>query len=140
MSFRNLAWCGGHLSRLPYWIALVSLVVSFLASAITFPTFFLAVVPCAYFATCWLANRLRDAGWPAFLAILPFLLIVATLFVLFVTQILTFGRGSAWAKQFQTFCSYVPWIILFKFVVAGLLPSARRSPTSDDVMHAEILA
>lgn len=127
MSFRNLAWCGGRLTRLPYWMLLISLVVTFFISAFVFPAFVLIILPCCYLATCWLANRFRDAAWPAFLAIFPVGITFGSVIFYFVTRILTIGLH----KQAQTLGMYAPWIIGSFFLVAGVLPSTRCAPSQN---------
>lgn len=127
MSFRNLAWCGGRLTRFPYWLLLISLVVTFFISAIAFPAFVLIILPCSYLATCWLANRLRDAGWPAFLAIGPAFITVGLVLLQIVASISSLGLR----QQAQTTTMYALWLIGSIFVIAGLFPSSLRSPQHD---------
>lgn len=124
MKMSDFIWCGGRLARGPYWLALLALVVAFMASAIAFPLFILIILPCLYLVTCWLANRLRDATWPAALALIPVFLSFGLVIYAFIHSILP-REVKAPADSLATIS---PWAIGFIFLTAGLLPSHNGSP------------
>jgi amino acid transporter len=123
MRIRDFIWCGGRLTRGPYWSALIALGVVFLSSAIAFPLFILIIVPCLYLAFCWLANRLRDATWPAALALIPVFLFFGLVIYAFVHSILP-REVKASAVSLATIS---PWAIGVIYLTVGLLPSSRQS-------------
>lgn len=126
MRIQDFIWCVGRLARAPYWLAVIALGVVFLASAIVFPLFILIIVPCTYLAFCWLANRLRDASWPAALALIPVLMLFGMVIYAFVNSILP----REIKESAESLATISPAVIGVLFLVAGLLPSSSRAPTT----------
>lgn len=133
--------CFGRLGRVAYFLSLVGLVVSFLCLAIMFPAFILMLLPFSYVAFCLLANRLRDAGIPAFFACLPFALIFGTILLYFTFGFLTMGPGGSGSggapgtvrfyRRVEKFGEeQLGWIVAGVYFIAGLPPGRRRQAVS----------